>query len=70
MSLEKKIEDFEKKLAECDSEWEKAEESIKQQYNQAYGAYVGRRNTLQEVLDTLRETEKNEENQENPDADV
>lgn len=70
MSLEQKIQEFETKLAECDSEWEKTEETIKQQYNQAFGAYIGRRNTLQEVLDTLKETEKNDEGPDNPDASV
>lgn len=64
MSLESKIAKIRGDLVDCDRAWAEQEDAIKQQYNQAYGLYMGRKRTLEDVLNTLTEDEKNDESQE------
>ena len=66
-SLEKKIEKIREDIVANEKAWKEQEESMKQQFNQALGVYVGRKRTLEEVLSSLLEDdEKNEETENVP----
>jgi hypothetical protein len=47
------VEEIKTRIAEEDKRWAEAEESMKQQFNQAFGAYRGRVSVFEEMLQDI-----------------